>query len=162
MSRDIAILFLGPRHSRWEGGQLHVPAASTPGKTLVPIVQEAGWAPGPAWTGGKSRPHRDSIPDRPARSHCLYRLSCVIGFNLGKKILSANGIFLPKHVDVVFYLRIFGIVHLVGLINTAPKCTEWTTLKHLFQFHASLCRPSDWVYNTVPLPASTKMDLNER
>jgi len=26
------------------------------GKDLVPIVQEAGWAPGPVWTGGKSRP----------------------------------------------------------------------------------------------------------
>ena len=40
----------------------------TPGKDPVPILQEAGWAPGPAWTGGKSRPHWDSIPDRPARS----------------------------------------------------------------------------------------------
>ena len=40
----------------------------TPGKDSVPILQEAGWAPGPVWTGGKSRPHRDSIPDRPARS----------------------------------------------------------------------------------------------
>ena len=40
----------------------------TPGKDPVPIVQEAGWAPGPVWTGGKSRPHRDSIPDRPAHS----------------------------------------------------------------------------------------------
>ena len=40
----------------------------TPGKNLVPILQEAGWAPGPVWTGGKSRPHRGSIPDRPARS----------------------------------------------------------------------------------------------
>ena len=40
----------------------------TPGKDPVPIVQEAGWAPGPIWTGGKSRPHRDSIPDRPAHS----------------------------------------------------------------------------------------------
>ena len=39
-----------------------------PGKDPVPIVQEAGWAPGPVWTGGKFRPHRDSIPDRPARS----------------------------------------------------------------------------------------------
>ena len=39
-----------------------------PRKDPVPIVQEAGWAPGPVWTGGKSRPHRDSIPDRPARS----------------------------------------------------------------------------------------------
>ena len=40
----------------------------TPGKDPVPILQEAGWAPGPVWTGGKSRPYRDSIPDRPARS----------------------------------------------------------------------------------------------
>ena len=28
----------------------------TPGKEPVPILQEAGWAPGPVWTGGKSRP----------------------------------------------------------------------------------------------------------
>jgi len=47
----------------------------TPGKNPVPIVQEAGWAPGPVWMGGKSRPHRDSIPDRPACSQSLYRLS---------------------------------------------------------------------------------------
>ena len=40
----------------------------------IPILQEAGWAPGSVWTGGKSRPHRDSIPDRPARSQSLYRL----------------------------------------------------------------------------------------
>jgi len=47
----------------------------TPGKDPVPILQEAGWASGPVWTGGKSRPYRDSIPDRPARSQSLYRLS---------------------------------------------------------------------------------------
>ena len=47
----------------------------TPGKEPVPILQEAGWTPGPVWTGGKSRPHRDSIPGRPARSQSLYRLS---------------------------------------------------------------------------------------
>jgi len=40
----------------------------TPGKYTVPILQVAGWAPGPVWRGGKSRPHRDSIPDRPAHS----------------------------------------------------------------------------------------------
>jgi len=50
------------------GGQPHTPASSTAGKDLVLILQEAGWAPGPVWTGEKSRPHRDSIPDRPARS----------------------------------------------------------------------------------------------
>ena len=40
----------------------------TPGKDAVPILQEAGWAPGPVWTGGKTLPHRDSIAYRPARS----------------------------------------------------------------------------------------------
>jgi len=33
----------------------------TPEKDPVPILQEAGWAPGPVWTGGKSRPYRDFI-----------------------------------------------------------------------------------------------------
>jgi hypothetical protein len=33
-------------------GQRHAPAPLYPGKDPVPIVQEAGWAPGPVWTGG--------------------------------------------------------------------------------------------------------------
>jgi len=57
------------------GVQPHAPAALYPWKDPVAIVQEAGWAPKPVWTGGKSRPHRDSIPDRPARNQSLYRLS---------------------------------------------------------------------------------------
>jgi hypothetical protein len=47
----------------------------TPGKHPVPILQEAGWTPGLVWKGGKSRPHQDSIPDRPVHSQSLYRLS---------------------------------------------------------------------------------------
>ena len=47
----------------------------TPGKDPVPILQEAGWAPGPVWTDGKSHPHWDSIPGHPAHSQSLYRLS---------------------------------------------------------------------------------------
>ena len=46
------------------------------GKTRYPlycVVLEDEWAPGPVWTGGKSRPHRDSIPDSPVRSQSLYR-----------------------------------------------------------------------------------------
>jgi len=56
-------------------GQQHAPATLYPGKDPVPILQEAGWTPGPVWTGRKSRPHRDLIPDCPARSQSLYRLS---------------------------------------------------------------------------------------
>jgi len=60
-----------------EGGEW---AAARPGRTLpqrkdpIPILQEGGWAPGWIWTGEKSHPHWDSIPDRPARSQSLYRL----------------------------------------------------------------------------------------
>jgi len=46
-----------------------------PGKDPVPIVQEAGWAPGPIWMGGKSRPHRDSIWTVQPVAQSLYRLS---------------------------------------------------------------------------------------
>jgi len=44
----------------------------TPGKEPVPILQEARLAPGPFWTGGKSRPHRDPIPDCPAPSQYIH------------------------------------------------------------------------------------------
>ena len=47
----------------------------TPGKHSVHILQKAGWAPGPVWTGGKSRPTGIRSPDCPARSQSLYRLS---------------------------------------------------------------------------------------
>ena len=68
VGRGIALLFHNRGTRRWVSGQQHAPAAFTPGKDPVPIVQGAGWAPGPVWTGGKSRRHRDSIPDRPGRS----------------------------------------------------------------------------------------------
>jgi hypothetical protein len=41
----------------------------------VPIVQEAGWAPGPVWTSAENlAPTAIRSPDRPARSESLYRL----------------------------------------------------------------------------------------
>ena len=73
VGRGIALLFHdhGTRRG-WVVSSTHRPLF-TPGKDPVPILQEAGWAPGSVWMGGKSRPHRDSIPDRPARSQSLYR-----------------------------------------------------------------------------------------
>ena len=63
VGRTIALLF----HDRGTRRGLVVSSTPrphfTPGKDPVLIVQEAGWAPGPVWTGGKSRPHWDSIPD---------------------------------------------------------------------------------------------------
>ena len=45
----------------------------TPGKDLVPIVQEAGWGPMPVWTGAENlAPTGIRSPDHPARSQSLY------------------------------------------------------------------------------------------
>jgi hypothetical protein len=58
------------------GGQRQAPTALPPGKDPVPIAYEAGWAPGPVWTGVENlAPTGIRFPDRPARSQSLYRLS---------------------------------------------------------------------------------------
>ena len=36
------------------GWSTSCPGRFTPGKDPVPIVQEAGWAPGPVWTGAEN------------------------------------------------------------------------------------------------------------
>jgi hypothetical protein len=59
----------------WMGGQHHAPAAFTPGKNSVPIVQEAGWASEPVWIGAENLASTGiRYPDLPARSELLYRL----------------------------------------------------------------------------------------
>jgi len=75
-SRNVALLFFD-RGTRGGGGLAARPGRSLPpGKDPVPIVQEAGWAPGPVWTGAENLgPTRFRSPDRPARSESLYRLS---------------------------------------------------------------------------------------
>jgi len=46
-----------------------------PRKDPVPIVQEAGWAPGLVWTDAENLSRTGiRFPDRPARSESLYRL----------------------------------------------------------------------------------------
>ena len=45
-------------------GQRYAPAALPPRKYTVPIVHEAGWSPGPVWTGVENlAPYWDSIPE---------------------------------------------------------------------------------------------------
>jgi hypothetical protein len=63
VGRGIALLF-HDRGTRRGWGVSSTPRLHfTPGKDPVPILQQAGWAPGPVWTGVKSRPYRNSIPD---------------------------------------------------------------------------------------------------
>ena len=52
------------------------PGRFIPEKDPVPIVQEAGWVPGPVWTAAENLASTGiRSPDRPARSESLYRLS---------------------------------------------------------------------------------------
>jgi hypothetical protein len=54
-------------------GGRHAPAAFTPGKDPVPVVQEAGWDPGPVWIGAENlAPTGIQSLDLPAHSKSLY------------------------------------------------------------------------------------------
>ena len=85
VGRGITLLFhdRGTRRGEWSAAR---PGRTLPpGKDTVSILQEAGWAPGPVWRGEKTRPHWDSIPDRPAFTICtttydltMYRFSSYI------------------------------------------------------------------------------------
>jgi hypothetical protein len=53
----------------------------TPGKDPLPIAQEAGWAPGPVWTGAENLASTwIRSPDRPAHSQSLYWLCYLAQF----------------------------------------------------------------------------------
>ena len=75
-SRGIALLFHDHGTIRGWGVSVTPRLLFTPGKDSVPIVQEAGWAPGPVWTGVENlAPTGIRSPDRQARSQSLYWLS---------------------------------------------------------------------------------------
>jgi hypothetical protein len=71
-----ALFLLELRRQMRTGGQRHAPAALPWGRVPVPILEEDGRAPGPAWTGGENLgPTGIRSPDRLARSQSLHRLS---------------------------------------------------------------------------------------
>jgi len=74
-SRGIALIFLDHNTRRWWGVSVMSRPLFTPRKDPVPIVQEAGWAPGPVWTGAENlAPTGIWSLDRPAHSQSLYQL----------------------------------------------------------------------------------------
>ena len=129
----------------------------TSGKDPVPILQEAGWAPGPVWAGGKSRPHRDSIPDHPARSQSLYRLGYpahLLFLRLNKIDyicnFSENTPLSPKFVSWANYILILDLSH--AILSSALRqfavsvftqdgviCTTFYSSAHLINpyYHSS-------------------------
>jgi hypothetical protein len=65
-SRGIALPFHDHGTRRGWGVSVTTRLLCTPGKDTVSIVQEAGWAPGPAWTGAENlAPTGIQSPDRP-------------------------------------------------------------------------------------------------
>ena len=74
-SRGVALLFLDHGTRRGRGVSVTPHPFFTPGKDPVPTVKEAGWAPGPDWTGAENlAPTGIRTPYRSARSQSLYRL----------------------------------------------------------------------------------------
>jgi hypothetical protein len=72
-SRGIALLFLYPGGLVVGGWSTPHPDCFTPLEgDPVPIVQEAGWAPGPVWMGAKNLPPPgfDPWPVQPVVNHC--------------------------------------------------------------------------------------------
>ena len=66
-SRGIALLFHDHGTRKGWGVSVTPRPLFTPGKDLVPIVEEDGWAPGPVWTDAKNlAPTGIRPPDRPA------------------------------------------------------------------------------------------------
>ena len=74
-SRDIALPFLDNGTRRGWGVSVTPRPLFTYGNDPVPIVQEAGWAPGTVWTGAENlAPTGIQSPARSSRSQSLYRL----------------------------------------------------------------------------------------
>jgi len=85
-----------------------------PGKDPVPIVQEAGWAPGPFWTSAENlAPTGIRSPDCPAHSQSLYRLrypahilrvgSSYIPVSIGVEVITWSLIQCMSQWDVMCY-----------------------------------------------------------
>jgi hypothetical protein len=74
-SKGIALLFHDHGNRRGWGVSVTPRLLFTPGKDPIPIVQEAGWAPGPVWTGAENfAPTGIQSPNHPACSQSLYQL----------------------------------------------------------------------------------------
>ena len=59
---------------RGEGSASRLGRSLTPGKDPVPNLQEAGWAPGPVWTGAENLiPNGIRSPDPVVGIEALYR-----------------------------------------------------------------------------------------
>jgi len=118
-SRGIALLFLD--HGTRRGWVVSVTSRPlfTPGKDPVPIVQEAGWAPGPVWTGVENLALTwIRSPHRPARSQSLYQLRYPAHFP-----------FMCRHFFFFGYGNILNVWERSGSLVLNLQCRSWCTVR---------------------------------
>ena len=139
LGRGIALLF-HERGTRREWVVSSTPRPHfTPGKDPVPILQEAGWAPGPVWTSGKSRPHRDSIPDRPARSSVAIPtelpgplIHSVVCLKTGSKLLPMRALWC-KFYKITVHCRTSSFIRKMSVVCRCIKFPPQKILKEILQ-----------------------------
>ena len=119
-SRGIALLFHERGTRRGWGVSVTPRPLFTPGKDSVPIVQEAGWAPGPVWTGAENlAPAGIQTPDRPARSQSLYRLryTAPTGIRTPDRPARSQSLYRLRYTQVNYRFH--------KIINCARLCGRW-------------------------------------
>ena len=116
-----------------------------PGKDPVPILQDAGWASGPVWADGKSRPHRDSIPDRPVRSQSLCRLSYRAHIGSYSDLNSPNSVVQRLSAAINGCWQTVSLSTLLWVITTSKSVflNQFITLMTIpLKLRDSLCMPT--------------------
>jgi len=116
-SRGIALLFHDHGTRRGWGVSVTLRPLFTPGKDTVPIVQEAGWAPGPVWTGAENLtpPGFDPQTVQPVASHVA---RCKIAINPNNVFISTSFLFCIVSSLPVFYISLcfyMSLLHPVSL-----------------------------------------------
>jgi hypothetical protein len=127
-SRGIALPFLDHGTSRGWGVSVTPRPFFTPGKDSVPIVQKAGWAPGPVWTGAENLTTTGiRSPNRQARSQSPHRLSY---WDPKTLLLNENFNIRTVHYVGSYYTDIIrNINYFLILVLQSNSCTIHT-LKH--------------------------------
>jgi hypothetical protein len=126
--------------SALEGGGWSAPRPGrfTPGKDPVPIVQEAEWAPGPAWTCAKNLASTGIRSlGRPARSQSLYRLSHPGPFQGGENLNCGLWVMTPSSLNGGY-----------------QSCSRRTIYLHLSRKYK--------IYCTTSCHISENLDLNDQ
>ena len=113
VGRVIALLFHDRGTRRWWVVSSTPRPHFTPGKDPLPILQEAGWTPGPVWTFGKSRPHRDPIPDR------------IFLEELRKITRSPTMLDVAVHIRTGHLLNVFTASHFLQSFRDNCQQTKW-------------------------------------